>query len=318
MDFEEFMGKMEKAMSQEGVTDDVRVSELEEWFVGEALEVVQAVKRSQGEGEAEVVLRKVKEELSSYFGTQVFKTGERLKELMKGGAIGKGDHGGIRAWMISLQGVHSAAESKGGGYSAAFSSNEMYLELLNARVPHLIPKWTKEFEDDKRGREVSFSEFKSFVLKVSKLDEKILGNTSNGGGRLVTGQRFDAVNARSAAYNPFASGHPDVSANEKDNVHSRPRSPSRELLGFCFYCSKEHQLGECGEFKALELDARVDFCRSRRVCYKCLNNVYHNFSSCGFKTKCDICSVQSHHTLLHGMKRFRPLPGSGVPPKVDS
>jgi hypothetical protein len=85
MDFEEFMGKMEKAMSQEGVTDDMRVSELEEWFVGEALEVVQAVKRSQGKGEAEVVLRKVKEELSSYFGTQVFKTGERLKELMKGG-----------------------------------------------------------------------------------------------------------------------------------------------------------------------------------------------------------------------------------------
>jgi hypothetical protein len=71
MDFEEFMGKMEKAMSQEGVTDDVRVSELEEWFIGEALEVVQAVKRGQVEGEAEVVLRKVKEELSGYFGTRV-------------------------------------------------------------------------------------------------------------------------------------------------------------------------------------------------------------------------------------------------------
>jgi type I restriction-modification system DNA methylase subunit len=96
MDFEEFMGKMEKAMNQEGVMDDVRVSELKEWFIGKALEVVQAVKRSQVEGGAEVVLRKVKEELLGYFGTQEFKTGERLKELMKGGPIGKGDHGSIR------------------------------------------------------------------------------------------------------------------------------------------------------------------------------------------------------------------------------
>jgi hypothetical protein len=319
MDFEEFMKKMEKAMSQEGVTDDVRVSELEEWFVGEALEVVQAVKRGQVEGEAEVVLRKVKEELTGYFGTQVFKTGERLKELMKGGLIGKGDHGGIRAWMISLQGVHSAAESKGGGYSAAFSSNEMYLELLRARVPHLIPKWTKEFEDDRRGREVSFSEFKDFVLKVSKLDEKILGNTLNEGSKSVTNQKFDSFNARSAAYNPFASGHPDASANGRDNhVHSRPRSPPRELLGFCFYCSKEHQLGDCEEFKALGLDARVDFCRSRRVCYKCLNNVYHNFSSCEFKSRCETCLAPSHHTLLHGMRRFHSLPGSSTLPKSDS
>jgi hypothetical protein len=77
-------------------------------------------------------------------------------------------------------------------------------------------------------------------------------------------------------------------------------------------------LGDCGEFKALELDARVDFCRSRRVCYKCLNNVYHNFSSCEFKTRCETCFAQSHHTLLHGMRRFHPLPGSGVPPKADS
>jgi hypothetical protein len=104
MDFEEFMGKMEKAMDQEGVTDDVKLNELEEWFIGEALEVVQAVKRSQAEGGADMVLRKVKEELSGYFGTAVFKTGERLKELMKGGPIAKGDHGNIRAWMISLQG----------------------------------------------------------------------------------------------------------------------------------------------------------------------------------------------------------------------
>jgi hypothetical protein len=46
VDFEEFMGRMEKAMDQEGVTDDLRIREMEEWFIGEALEVVHMVKKS--------------------------------------------------------------------------------------------------------------------------------------------------------------------------------------------------------------------------------------------------------------------------------
>jgi hypothetical protein len=49
------------------VTDDLRVSELEEWFIGEAFEVVHMVKRSYFERGADLVLQKLKEELSGYF-----------------------------------------------------------------------------------------------------------------------------------------------------------------------------------------------------------------------------------------------------------
>jgi hypothetical protein len=40
--------------------------------------------------ESGLVLQKVKEELLGFFGTIVFKTGERLKELMKGDPIARG------------------------------------------------------------------------------------------------------------------------------------------------------------------------------------------------------------------------------------
>jgi hypothetical protein len=99
--------------------------------------------------------------------------------------------------VISLQGVHSAAESKGSGYLATFGSNETYVELLKVKMPHLIAKWTKEFEDDQRGREVSFPEFKSFVLRVSKLDEKILGNAPNEESKSVTPQRSGSFDSPS-------------------------------------------------------------------------------------------------------------------------
>jgi hypothetical protein len=55
MDFEEFMGRMEKAMDQEGVTDDLRVIEMEEWFIREDLEVVHKVKGSCLKEEADLV-----------------------------------------------------------------------------------------------------------------------------------------------------------------------------------------------------------------------------------------------------------------------
>ena len=149
------------------------------------------------------------------------------------------------------------------------------------------------------------------------MDEKIMGNVPSEGSKSVMNQRSDSFSSRSAAYNPFASGHPDASANGRDNhVHSRPRSPSRELFGLCFYCSREHQLGDCEQFKALELDERVLFCRGRRICYKCLNNANHNFSSCEFQSRCETC-MAPHHTLLHGM-RFHPNPNLNPLPKSDS
>ena len=65
---------------------------------------------------------------------------------------------------------------------------------------------------------------------------------------------------------------------------------------------------QSGQFQAMGLDERVNFCRSRKICFKCLNNVYHNFSTCEFKSRCNTCMAPTHHTLLHGIKRFHTSP----------
>jgi uncharacterized short protein YbdD (DUF466 family) len=69
----------------------------------------------------------------------------------------KGDHNGMRAFVISLQRLYFAAKSK--GQAATFGANETYVELMKVKMPHLIPKWTKEFEDDQGEGEVSFTTF---------------------------------------------------------------------------------------------------------------------------------------------------------------
>jgi hypothetical protein len=103
----------------------------------------------------------------------------------------KGDHNGMRAFVISLQRLYFAAKSK--GQAATFGANETYVELMKVKMPHLIPKWTKKFEDDQGEGEVSFPTFKKFVLRTSKLDKKILGNLPP-----------TVINQRSVSFGPMA------------------------------------------------------------------------------------------------------------------
>jgi hypothetical protein len=313
MNFEKFMTRMERAMDAEGVTDELRVEHIDNWFSGQALRIIQSKKDNDVSVDATTTLENIKIVLRKKY-VEEFDAEGMLKKLAKGKPIPRCSLEEVRTLIVDLECQFDLA--KGKGEAAIFERKSIYRDILSARLPHLITKWNEKFGGGKKTW--TLEAFTGFIEKATKVEEEEL-LYKNGVGKLFTDRRLDAVNPRSAAYNPFASGHPDVSANGKDNyTQSRPRSPSKESLGFCFYCSKEHHLEDCEEFRALGLDARVDFCRGRRVCYKCLNNVYHNFASCEFRTRCETCFAQSHHTLLHGMRRFHPLPGSGVPPKADS
>jgi hypothetical protein len=118
---------------------------------------------------------------------------------------------------------------------------------------------------------------------------------------------------RNETMGPFASGHPDASANDgRMQGQHRPRSDERKSSG-CKICSKEHQVADCEKFQAMGLDERMDTCKRNYMCFKCLDDTTHHFAYCSFRTKCDACPSMSHHTLLHGIKRFQPLPNHVTP-----
>jgi late competence protein required for DNA uptake (superfamily II DNA/RNA helicase) len=67
-------------------------------------------------------------------------------------------------------------------------------------------------------------------------------------------------------------------------------------------------VADCEEFLAMGLDERVDICKKKHMCFKCLDNTTHNFAYCKLRLECKDCLSMGHHTLLHGMRRFHPLP----------
>ena len=65
----------------------------------------------------------------------------------------------------------------------------------------------------------------------------------------------------------------------------------------CPICQGNHVLCKCDAFQKLSVQKRVDFVKSKGICFNCLNQ-FHRASSCKSKFKCRKCQ-KSHHTLLH-------------------
>ncbi|XP_063384445.1 uncharacterized protein LOC134670571 [Cydia fagiglandana] len=79
----------------------------------------------------------------------------------------------------------------------------------------------------------------------------------------------------------------------------------------CRYCNLDHYMYMCNKFKALNLDQRRDFLKSKNLCFNCFGT--HKYHECSSLHKCKLCRAK-HHTLI--------CPSStqpdGTPPAVKS
>lgn len=64
----------------------------------------------------------------------------------------------------------------------------------------------------------------------------------------------------------------------------------------CTMCKMQHYLSSCPKFRAEPLSQRLEFVKSRRLCYNCLGP--HIASKCRVTKRCFQCG-KKHHTTLH-------------------
>ena len=73
----------------------------------------------------------------------------------------------------------------------------------------------------------------------------------------------------------------------------------------CVFCSLDHSLWDCVQFKQLDIRQRRDVARSNKVCYRCLGRSHYG-EAC---TKTSICGIngckKTQNRLLHRDKFFR-------------
>ena len=169
--FERFMEELEESMDAEGVTDKLRVKHMENWFEGEALELVRSKRINDMKVDSATTFENMKEALRENYEPKMLCEEEVLRGLMKGGPIAKDNFKGIQTFLVKLQCQADLARGKG-FWAKIFESKGTYKRILKARLPHLLPKWVKEFGE--MGQKQSTDEtFIKFVRDGAKLQEEI-------------------------------------------------------------------------------------------------------------------------------------------------
>jgi hypothetical protein len=132
MSYERFMREMEQDMSAEGITDELRVRHIDNWFSGDALKLVQSKKNNAVLVDATTTLRSIREILDFKFKEKKeFDVEEILKNMAKGNPIVKGDVESTESFIVELQCQFDVAEGK--GEEAIFEKKSTYIDIMNAK-----------------------------------------------------------------------------------------------------------------------------------------------------------------------------------------
>ena len=182
------------------------------------------------------------------------------------------------------------------GKFSELQNQRSILDILQ-RVPHYIKsKWQKKALLTKKdsGNYPDFDAFVDFMQRISTESlDPVYGSDSMRSANPKS-------NARGALSNYVASDS-DFEAygnyGASDNVHEADGGAHSADKPSCILCNADHTLFQCDQFKAMRPQARLDYARSKRLCFLCLQSG-HGSPSCRKQYSCTVCNNR-HTKFLH-------------------
>ncbi|KAI9555924.1 hypothetical protein GHT06_018461 [Daphnia sinensis] len=112
---------------------------------------------------------------------------------------------------------------------------------------------------------------------------------------------------------PSSHRSPAPQKEKKSGSHpseSNSSSLKKGVIKKCLYCDNAHSIKTCSTFKDLDVTARVEWVKEKRLCFRCLIGT-HRGTECPTEIVCNIGNCgQRHHPLLHGAPRVYPANAS--------
>ena len=123
----------------------------------------------------------------------------------------------------------------------------------------------------------------------------------NPGSDLLTWKKLETfLDTRSRA---LECGGSVKAAAQPDKDSNKVSGGARTVQGYqatvvcCDFCSEDHRLHACPQFKRMTVTDRFNLVKKKRACFNCLSPD-HSASECTSKFSCRECKGK-HHTLLH-------------------
>ena len=336
-DLESFMTQFEKVTNLEGVTDQMKFSELQHWTSGPASLVVSQYENEQDSTEA---LTKAKAHLKKEFGRKLATARQMLEQLLVGPKYKESDTAGIQIFILKLNQVHKRAmETK---REKSFSTKETFDDILCKKLPFFSRKWSVRFTNSEEliattqdySHELTFGQFLEFCRWMNacnsnhrstfKNDTAATTSTTEPNGKsgkkiAATGVEVAATTtskpktnkrpsfpAKKAPANATNGQYNQASVAKPGGQGTKPKPAPTVSQGTapaaaaksCLACNTgSHALDSCREFLKMSDEDRRSFVKKRGICYLCLQHG-HLASACTCDISCKECS-RRHNTVFH-------------------
>ena len=207
-----------------------------------------------------------------------------------------------RLVQTHLSALYAAKQMKSESYSSLNRLNEAIFIPLNAlkALGRPIDQW---------GDLLVFMASSRFDSKTFKEWQRTLGNQTD---PLTLKQikefmetQFLTLENMEYGQNVASLQPNQRSSNKSKGSSSHQTTNQNDSTGFtnkCSFCSGEHYIARCADFKAKSVAERLEFVNLKTLCGNCLGK--HPTRRCTSDKTCGVCK-RKHHSLLHRVNQSR-------------
>ena len=282
-----FRQRFHQMVESKALDEPTKMARLLQFLEGPALLAVQRYESVPGG------LTKALRVLQDRFG-QPFKIVRACVDtLVKGPVIAPQDKRGLRRYADSAQVMYDTLEAM----SCLGEMNTDNLEKMILR----LPKWAQaKFREHLKKLEhqgqimPSFKDVVDFLNDRADVANHPFFSSSSTETKPPSFKRHDANDHRLTTLT--TEGLKEDSLNSTINL--AVKTDRRKGLQ-CPMCTRSHPLYRCETFKLKPVSERVDFVKTKRICFNCINSVEHSARSCKSAIRCKEPECgKPHHTLL--------------------
>ena len=305
LQFKSFMRAFEHAIEQKTDNDQDKLYFLEQYTDDEPQELVRSCAHmapSKGYREAKRLLHK-------HYGDELRIASAYMEKALKWPQVKADDGKALNAYAMFLIGCRNSMEDI---EFLEEMDNPTNLRSLISKLPYKMKeRWrTVAFDlKERRGRRARFSDLVNFIDRQAKIAiDPLFGDipdvrpaTAVKTNQNQKGKQFVKKEFRGSSF--ATNVVPEAKEPQERTVKFKPASSGKAVNAFdkpCLYCQQSHALAACGKIKGQPHQDRVEFLKSKGLCFGCLIPG-HLSKSCKRKLECKECGFK-HPDILHKQK----------------
>ena len=302
--YKSFIRSFEHAVESKADTYQDKFYYLEQYVSGEAQELVRSCEHmpsERGYKEARRLLQK-------HYGNELKIANAYMEKALNWPIIKQEDGKALSAYALFLTGCKN---TMGDLEFMEEMDNPTNMRTVLSKLPYKVrEKWrVTAFEIQEKGRgRARFSELVEFIDRQAKIVmDPLFGSMSESHATKQGKEKKDMLVKKGGqkGNSSFATGV-EAPQEEKEQEVTVKKVTNVALQKPCVYCHNKHTLTECRKLKERPLKDRLDFLKSKGLCFGCLFPG-HLSKDCKRKAKCQTC-LQRHPDLLHMEKKGENVP----------